>query len=280
RSRGLPFAGCQAHRVHRAHTAATPGRAARTTRNAAGGLGCRCGATGAHGLRPGVRGTSAQAGDPAAHREPDRTAGARWHLRREGRGAGGLAGRQVRLRTYAAVGSGPALVQRAGCRSGRRDAVVRPVVLNPDLDALAPLGDTVAVGVAQRVHAAAVFLLVEILALADLDHALGSAALAPVVCPIEHAGITGRGTFPAVVDLLHVLPAGNSQGTRDGVVAVLVRIQGRALEPHVEADSTTQAAFRLVLQALHPLEPVVAIIIRIDELDTVRLRIADVLVLA
>src|SRR5690606_32069511 len=53
-------------------------------------------------------------------------------------------------------------------RRGRRQVqFILAIELHADLDARAALGSTVAVGVPQRIHTAAVFLLIEVLALAD-----------------------------------------------------------------------------------------------------------------
>ena len=54
-------------------------------------------------------------------------------------------------------------------RHGRRRTFLS-VVPNAQLNTLAPAADTVLVGVAQRIHAAAVLLLIEVLVLADFDH--------------------------------------------------------------------------------------------------------------
>src|SRR3546814_10132086 len=76
----------------------------------------------------------------------------------------------------------------AHCSSGRATAVGRPggasgrfgvvlaVILDADLDAVAALRSAVAVGIAQRVHTAAVFLLIKLFAFADFDHARRTAA--------------------------------------------------------------------------------------------------------
>mmetsp|Transcript_12864 Transcript_12864/g.30211 ORF Transcript_12864/g.30211 Transcript_12864/m.30211 type:complete len:220 (-) Transcript_12864:931-1590(-) len=136
------------------------------------------------------------------------------------------------------------------------------------------------VGVPQRVNTAAVFLLVEVLALADLDHARRAATLAPVVFPVHHTWVLGRRTHAAVVDLLHVLPTRYTQRTGDHRKAMLMRIQRRALEAHVEAHGAAHAALGLVLHPPGPLEPVVPIVVGIDEGHAELLGEADVLVLA
>ena len=81
------------------------------------------------------------------------------------------------------------------------------VVLDADLDALAPLREAVAVGIAQRVDAAAVFLLVELFSFGDLVHPLGTAFFSPIMCPISYSGVTGSRLYAAGIDLVHVFPA-------------------------------------------------------------------------
>src|SRR6185503_10353546 len=116
------------------------------------------------------------------------------------------------------------------------------VILDPDFDALAPLREAVAVGVAQRIDAAAILLLVELFALADLDHAVGAALLAPVVVPVHQSRVARGGAHPAAVDLLHALPARDAERAGDDRETVLVRVERRALETHVEAHGAARAA--------------------------------------
>jgi len=96
-----------------------------------------------------------------------------------------------------------------------------PVELDLALDLGASVGLAPGVGVAEAVDAAAVLLLVELLALRDLDHALAAALLPPVVGPVGHALVAGGGPLAAGVDLLHVLPAGDAERARDEIEAVL-----------------------------------------------------------
>src|SRR5690606_12028429 len=138
----------------------------------------------------------------------------------------------------------------------------------------------VGVGVTRGIGAAAVFLLVELLALADLDHALRAALLAPVVLPVDEAGIARGRPHAAVVDLGHVLPARDAQRAGDHGEAVLVGVQRRALEAHVEAHRAAHAPLRLVLHAARPREPFFLVVVRVDELDAVLFRERDVLALA
>src|SRR5690606_11894212 len=137
-----------------------------------------------------------------------------------------------------------------------------------------------AVGVPQGIHAAAILLLVKVLALADFDHAGGAAAFAPVIGPVDEFGIAGGGPLAAAVDLVHVLPARNAQRAGDGVETMFVSIQRGAFEAHVEADRAAFAALRFVFETPDALEPVVAIVVGVDEFDAVLFGESDVLVLA
>jgi hypothetical protein len=138
----------------------------------------------------------------------------------------------------------------------------------------------VAVGVSQRIHAAAIFLLVKLFALADFDHARRSAAFAPVVGPVDKLGVARRGALAAAIDLVHVFPARYAQRTDDRVEPVFVCIQSRALEPHVKAGGAARAALRLVFQPLDSLEPVVHVVVGVDEFDMVLPGEPDVFVFA
>src|SRR5690606_38679600 len=174
--------------------------------------------------------------------------------------------------------AGPAPYAHTG--SGASRSVVLAVELDPDLDRFASLRAPMAVGVAQRVDASAVLLLVERFALADLDHARRAAALAPVVGPVHQIGIARCRPLAAAVDLVHVLPARDAQRAGNGVEAVFVGVKGGALETHVEADGATGAALMLVFEARDALEPVVAVVVGVDELDAVLFGKTDVLVFA
>src|SRR5262249_42154849 len=143
------------------------------------------------------------------------------------------------------------------------------VILHADFDLGAAGVGAVLVGVAQGIDAAAIFLLIEFLALADLDHAGGAAALAPVVGPIGQPVIFGGGACPAAIDLVHVLPARDAQGRGDDRKAMLMGIKRGALEPHVEAHGAAGTALRLPFQALGPGHPVVGVVIGVDEGDVV-----------
>src|SRR5690606_15990655 len=160
---------------------------------------------------------------------------------------------------------------------GRRSSAVE---LHTDPDRRATARRPVRIGVTQRIHAAAVLLLVELLPLADLDHALGAALLAPVVLPVHEARIARRGPHAAVVDLRHVLPARDAERAGDDGKAVLVGVERRALEAHVEAHGAAPAALGLVLHAAGAGEPLVLVVVGIDELDAVLLGERDVLALS
>src|SRR5690606_21522944 len=70
--------------------------------------------------------------------------------------------------------------------------IVITVVLHADPDDVAACGLAMVVCVAQRIDATAVFLLVEALTLADLDHPRRTATLAPVVIPVADSSVFGR----------------------------------------------------------------------------------------
>ena len=63
------------------------------------------------------------------------------------------------------------------------------------------------IGVAQRINAAAVLLLVKFFALSDLLHSLRAALLAPIELPIFQTRIATSGTDTAAIDLIHIFPA-------------------------------------------------------------------------
>src|SRR5580658_1837518 len=71
------------------------------------------------------------------------------------------------------------------------------IELSAERNRQAAAAAAVLIGVAQRIDAAAIFLLIKFLALADFDHAGGAAALAPVEIPIAQALIAARRTVPA-----------------------------------------------------------------------------------
>src|SRR3546814_4204622 len=103
RGGGIPWSGGQAHRVDRAYPVAAPGAASAAKGDASGSVGCGFGAVGTCRFRSGLRGASFKAGNSAAHRKPDCAPDTGRQVRPQGRGAGRLAGRQVRVFADAAV---------------------------------------------------------------------------------------------------------------------------------------------------------------------------------
>ena len=81
------------------------------------------------------------------------------------------------------------------------------VIQYAQLDGDAALRFAVGIGVAQGVGATAIFLLVEMLALADFNHACAAAAFAPVEIPINQVIVRLCSAMAAAVDLFHVFPA-------------------------------------------------------------------------
>ena len=84
----------------------------------------------------------------------------------------------------------------------------------------------------------------------------------------------------AIVDLLHVLPARDAERAGDNRKSVLVRVQRRSFETHVEAHGAAHAALGFVLHTPGPGEPVVLVVVGIDEGNAELFRETDVLVLA
>src|SRR5687767_1793503 len=165
-------------------------------------------------------------------------------------------------------------------RARAYEDVLASVVLNAKFYDFPPILTALTIGVTQRLDAAAVLLLVELLALADLDHALGAALLAPVEVPVHEIGVARRGAAAAVVDLVHVLPARDAERAGHDGEAVLVGVERSALEAHVEAHGAAPALLRLVFHPLRAREPVVGVVVRIHERHAELLREADVLALA
>ena len=127
------------------------------------------------------------------------------------------------------------------------------------------------VGVAQGVGAAAVFLLVEVFAFADFDHARAAAAFAPVEIPIHDVVVGRGGAVAAVVDLRHVFPAGNAQRAGEDGEAVFVGVLGGFFETHVETHGAADAAFGFEFHAFGFGEPffavVFVVVVFVDEGD-------------
>lgn len=81
------------------------------------------------------------------------------------------------------------------------------VIQYAQFDGDAALRFAVGIGIAQRIGATAVFLLVEMLALADFYHARAASAFAPVEIPINQVIVRFGSAMAAAVDLFHVFPA-------------------------------------------------------------------------
>src|SRR3546814_16808073 len=122
--------------------------------------------------------------------------------------------------------------------------LLRRPPLSTRIDTLYPSTPLFRSRFAQRINATSVFLLIELFALADFDHAGRTTALAPVVCPVDQRRIARGRTLAATVDLVHVLLARNAQRTGDRIETMLVCIQSRALEPHIETHRAAMAPFR------------------------------------
>src|SRR5580693_3710802 len=125
------------------------------------------------------------------------------------------------------------------------------------------------VGVAQRVDAAAIFLLIKFFALADLDHPLRAAALAPVEIPVGQPIVARRGAMTASVYLGHGLPPRDAERTRHHGEAVLVSIKGGPFEAHVETHRASRPTLWLPFHAFGAREPVLPVIVPVHEGDAV-----------
>src|SRR3546814_6697843 len=79
--------------------------------------------------------------------------------------------------------------------------LLRRPPLSTRIDTLYPSTPLFRSRVAQRINATAVFLLIELFALADFDHAGRTTALAPVVCPVDQLRIARGRPLAATVDL-------------------------------------------------------------------------------
>src|SRR5699024_11438782 len=117
---------------------------------------------------------------------------------------------------------------------------------------------------AQAVAATAIFVLVKLLALGDLDHALRAAFFTPVQSPVADFGIARGGRPASLIDLHHVLPAGNAERAGNQPETVFSRVQGGALEAHVEAHAAAAHTLGIVLQPADALEPSVGVVIAVD----------------
>ena len=135
------------------------------------------------------------------------------------------------------------------------------------------------VTVPERINAAAVFLLVKLFPLADLNHARGSALFTPVIVPVHHTRIARRRTLAAVIYLLHVLPAGDPQRAADDAESIFCRIERRTLETHIEAHGAADAALGFPFHAFRALKPVIGVVIGINKRHAVLFRKANILLL-
>ena len=154
------------------------------------------------------------------------------------------------------------------------------VILHPDFNRRPPLGFAVGVGIAQGIGTAAVFLLVETLALADFNHARTAAAFAPVEVPIHQAGVFFSSTAAAIINLVHVFPAGNAEAAGEHGKAVFVGILGSFFKAHVETHGAAFAALRFPFHAFGARKPVVGVVVAVDEGDVVFFGKGDVFVFA
>ena len=135
------------------------------------------------------------------------------------------------------------------------------------------------VTVPERINAPAVFLLVKLLPLADLNHARGAALFTPVIVPVNHTRIARGSTLAAVIYLLHVFPAGDPQRAADDAESIFCRIERRTLETHIEAHGAADAALGFPFHAFRALKPVICIVIGINKRHAVFFRKANILLL-
>ena len=134
------------------------------------------------------------------------------------------------------------------------------VIQHAQLNGDAALRFAVGIGIAQGVGATAVFLLVEVFAFADFDHARAAAAFAPVEIPIHDVVVRRGGAVAAVVDLRHVFPAGNAQRAGEDGEAVFVGVLGGFFETHVETHGAADAAFGFEFHAFGFGKPFFAVV--------------------
>ena len=125
-----------------------------------------------------------------------------------------------------------------------------------------------------------IFLLIKFFLLGQLIHALGPAHFTPIVRPIHHAGITAGGAHAALVDLVHILPARYPEAAGKHFETMLMGIQGRAFKTHIKTHGAAFAPLRLQFQPLDAAEPVLLIIVGIDDWDTTFRGKTDVFFLA
>src|ERR1700687_786731 len=109
-----------------------------------------------------------------------------------------------------------------------------PIVLRSPDDGIAPGLATVTIGITQRIDTSAIFLLVEFLTLADVDHALTPPALAPIVVPVGESLVGCRCASTTRIDMSHIFPARDAKRAGHHWEPVFMGIKRRALETHVE----------------------------------------------
>ena len=117
-------------------------------------------------------------------------------------------------------------------------------------------------------------------ALADFNHALRAAALAPVEGPVLDIRVGRGGADTAFVNLVHVFPAADAERAGNHRKAVLMRVQRGALEAHVETHGAAFAALGFPFHAFGARKPVVGIVVAVDEGDVVFFGKGDVFVFA
>ena len=83
-----------------------------------------------------------------------------------------------------------------------------------------------------------------------------------------------------MVDLLHVFPAADAQRAGDDGKAVFMGVERGAFEAHVEAHGAALAAFGFPFHAFGAGEPVIGVIVAINERDVVFFGEGDVFVFA
>ena len=109
---------------------------------------------------------------------------------------------------------------------------------------------------------------------------MATAIFAPVKSPVLHVGEAGGGALSAVINLVHIFPARDAECAGDEAEAVVVGVGGGAFKAHIKAGGAAGAAFRLVFQPARAVEPVVDIVVGVDEGDAAFLAESDIFLLA
>ena len=159
----------------------------------------------------------------------------------------------------------PGMVKKAGRPRSVGHLVSPGIVFYSEPDRVAAGVQAVLIRIPQAISATTIFLLVKFLILGNFYHAVGPAALAPVVRPVGEAVILAGGTNTTAVDLVNVFPARCAEGAGKDLEAVLFGIEGRAFKPHVKAECATVAPLWLHFIPLCALEPVVPVIIEVHK---------------